>query len=51
MTSLKRDEKRANPSRAFLMPVMWIVALVASYWVLADWQTLPNLISNAIAGI
>ncbi len=52
MTSLKRDETRSTLSaRTFLVPVAWIVALVASYWVLAEWQALPNLISNAIAAI
>jgi len=51
MTSLKRDAQPASLFRAFLVPVVWIVALVASYWVLADWQTLPGLISNALAAI
>lgn len=51
MTSRRRDENGPNTARTYLMPLAWIVALVASYWVLADWQSLPELISSAIAAI
>ncbi|HET8995729.1 MAG TPA: hypothetical protein VFN42_03595 [Acetobacteraceae bacterium] len=52
MRSPKRDVNPSNLGfRAFVVPVAWIVALVASYWLIADWQTLPGLVSNAIAAI
>ena len=38
-------------TRAFLMSVMWIVALLAGYWVLADWQSLPSLITTTFAAM
>lgn len=52
MRNVKHDASRSSLGfRAFLAPVAWIVALIASYWLLADWQTLPGLVSSAIAAI
>jgi hypothetical protein len=31
------------------VPVAWIVVLLAGYWVLVDWQSVPALISGALA--
>ncbi|HTB42055.1 MAG TPA: hypothetical protein VK741_00420 [Acetobacteraceae bacterium] len=48
----KHDSNSGSPGRrAFFVPVAWIVALLASYWVLVDWQTVPMLISEAFAAI
>lgn len=52
MSRPKDEGNRTGPgARAFVGPVIWIAALVAGYWVLADWQTLPDLISAALPGI
>lgn len=52
MTSSKRDQNRSRPgARAYLAPLAWIATLMASYWVLADWQSLPELIASTIAAI
>ena len=42
----KKDEVSG---RAFAMPVVWILALLASYWLISDWQDLPQLISATFA--
>lgn len=47
----KEADERKVSARAFLIPAMWIAALLASYVVLADWQTLPGVISSALASI
>ena len=46
-----RDYQAKLNARAFLVPAMWIAALLASYVVLADWQTIPGAISSALASI
>jgi hypothetical protein len=52
MTVRRHDTQFGSPGRrAFLVPVAWIVALLACYWVLVDWQTVPVLISEAFAAI
>lgn len=51
MAKWKHDTGNRLSPRSFLVPVMWIAALVASYLVLADWQNLPNLVSSALAAI
>jgi hypothetical protein len=33
------------------VPVLWIAALLASYWLIADWQALPNLIGDTFSSI
>lgn len=52
MRSVNRHASRSSLGlRTFLVPVAWIVALLASYLLLADWQTVPALVSSAIAAI
>jgi hypothetical protein len=46
----RRDEGKVS-ARAFLVPAVWIAALLAGYVVLADWQTLPGIITSALASI
>ena len=41
----KKDDFRA---RAFAGPVLWILLLLASYWLIADWQEVPQLIASTI---
>ena len=52
MTERRHDQPPGSPGRhAFVLPLAWIVALLASYWVIADWQSVPTLISEAVAAI
>jgi hypothetical protein len=52
MTGRRHDQQNGAPGRhAFLVPVAWIVGLLASYWLMVDWQTVPELISEAFAAI
>jgi hypothetical protein len=37
--------------RAFVVPVAWIVVLLACYWLAADWRAVPALLSQALATI
>ena len=50
MAAPKRDDSAgAYSSRAFFVPVLWIVALLCAYCVLADWQAVPALIAATMA--
>ncbi len=52
MTGRRHDAQLGSPGRrAFFVPVAWIVALLASYWLLVDWQSVPALFSAAVAAI
>ncbi len=52
MAERRHDQQLGSPGRrAFVVPLAWIVALLASYWVIVDWQSLPTLISEAFAAI
>jgi hypothetical protein len=35
--------------RTFAAPLLWIIVLLAGYWLLADWQDVPQLIASAVA--
>jgi hypothetical protein len=47
--AMSRKEMRG--SRTFALPLFGIVALLASYVLLTDWQQVPRLISSVIAAI
>jgi len=52
MTERKQNGSLGSPGkRAFFVPVAWIVALLASYWVIVDWQAVPAMFSQALARI
>ena len=52
MTGRKHDVDVRSPTRhAFVVPLAWIAALLGFYWLLAEWQALPALISAAWGGI
>ena len=52
MTERRHETQSGSPGRrAFLVPVAWIVALLASYWLLMDWQSVPALMSEALAAM
>jgi hypothetical protein len=35
--------------RAFAIPVVWIIVLLAGYWLISDWQLLPQMFSDTLA--
>jgi hypothetical protein len=41
--------KEIRGSRAFAVPLFGIVVLLALYWVLMDWQYVPEIIGSALA--
>ena len=43
--------RRAAWSRAQLIPVVWIVVLLASWFVIVDWKMLPDLITTTMAAL
>lgn len=52
MTGRRQDAQLGSAGRrAFLVPVAWIAALLASYWLVVDWQSVPALISATFAAI
>lgn len=42
-------QKDPRGSRAYMVPLFGIVFMLASYWLLTDWQHLPQIIDTAIA--
>ncbi len=46
---MSRKEERGG--KAFAFPLLGIVFLLACYWVLADWQAVPALLSDALASV
>ncbi len=52
MTLRRHDLQPGSRSpRAFFVPVAWIVALLASYWLLVDWHSVPALVSATFAAM
>lgn len=52
MTQRRHEVQSGSPGRrAFLVPMAWIIGLLASYWLLVDWQSVPMLVSEAFAAI
>jgi hypothetical protein len=45
------SRKIESNGRAFAVPVLMILGLLISYWLLADWHALPRLISSAFAAL
>ncbi len=47
--AMSRKDLRGN--RAYALPLFGIVALLASYVLLADWQQMPEVISSVLDSI
>ncbi len=45
------SRKAARGSRAFALPLIGIAFLLACYWILAEWQQVPTILSNALATV
>jgi hypothetical protein len=43
------SRRAAHGGRAFAIPLFGVMVLLASYWLLADWQNVPTRISSAFA--
>ena len=41
------SRRYASSGRTFAISVAWIVGLVISYILIADWQSLPRIVSSA----
>lgn len=45
------SRKDTRGGRAFTSPLFGIILLLTCYWVLADWQHVPTLLSDAISSV
>ncbi len=45
------SRKETRSAKAFAVPLLGIALLLVCYWVLADWQELPTLMSRALASV
>ena len=45
------SRKEARGSRAFAFPLFGIVVLLTFYWLLADWQAVPEILNSALAAV
>jgi hypothetical protein len=43
--------RRSARNRAHYGPVLWIVLLLAAWFVIAEWRMLPEVISKAMAAL
>jgi hypothetical protein len=48
MPSYRRE---VRGSRAFAVPLLGIVVLLVFYWLLADWQHVPEIFGSALAAV
>ena len=45
------SRKEARGGKAFAFPLFGIMFLLTCYWVLADWQSMPLMLSNVLAAV
>ena len=50
-SSGSQPPRRAGRGHAQLIPLVWIVVLLASWFVIVDWKMLPDLISAAMGAL
>ncbi len=43
--------RRTRRVRAQFIPFVWIAVLLASWFVIAEWQMLPDVVSATMAGL
>ena len=52
MYMARREQQTGSyGTRAFLVPVVWIVLLITAYYLLTDWRNLPGLASEIVTAI
>jgi hypothetical protein len=45
---MQTSRKELRGGRVYAAPLFGIIALLAFYWLVADWQQVPGLISTAL---
>ena len=45
------SRKQTRAGRAFAVPLFGIVVLLLCYWILADWQDVPAMLTRALASL
>ncbi len=45
------SRKQARAGRGFAVPVFGIVVLLLCYWILAEWQDVPAMVTRALASL
>jgi hypothetical protein len=51
LSEMPNTRKDGNGNHGYVAPVAMIVLLLCGYWVISEWNSLPALISSAIATI
>ena len=46
MAGTRKDD---DGNHGYVAPVTWIAVLLLGYWLISEWNSLPSLISSAIA--
>ncbi len=49
--SMQTSRKELRGSRAYTLPLFGIFVLLASYWLLADWEEVPAIIRSALDAV
>ncbi len=42
--------KETSGTRAYAVPLLWVILLIACYWLLADWPDLSKLLASFKTG-
>lgn len=43
--------RKTSPSgRSFMLPLLWVILLIAVYWLLSEWRSLPSLLASLKLG-
>jgi hypothetical protein len=37
--------RKTSPSRSFMLPLLWVFLLIATYWLLSEWRDLPAFLA------
>ena len=45
------SRKQARAGRGFAVPVFGIEVLLLCYWILAEWQDVPAMVTRALASL
>jgi hypothetical protein len=48
---MQTSRKDMRGSRAYTVPLFGIVVLLASYWLLAEWQELPAIVWSVLDAV
>jgi hypothetical protein len=48
---MQTSRRELRGSRAYTLPLFGIVVLLGCYWLLADWQEVPTMITSALSAV